>query len=208
LYSMDMEVVNKAGKRLYGSESGELETINSLGGTRVPCFARVKIGTDLDFGEYTMRVTITDHVAKPKVKKTLVRKFEVVKPELGFILIGLTNDQGFEAPPVAVPGQMLFLHCTSTGFELDKKKNLPNLAIEMRILDSDGKPTLPTPVTGEVKELKEKTYEQFIPWQMSVNVNRGGKFKIVLKLTDKNAPGGKSVELALDLNVVEVREAK
>src|SRR5206468_504491 len=85
LYRMGMELTNRKGERVYGSDPQDLETVNTLGGTRLPCFAQAVIGTQTPPGEYTMKVTLTDRAAK--TTQTLTRKFEVLKPQLGFVRI-------------------------------------------------------------------------------------------------------------------------
>ena len=106
LYSMGMELLNSKGKAEFAREPQELEAKNDLGGTSMPGFALAEVGTETPPGEYTMKVTFTDRSAK--ATQTLSRKFEVLKPQLGFVRIVLT-DGNQEVPPVAVPGQTKFV---------------------------------------------------------------------------------------------------
>jgi hypothetical protein len=200
LYRMGMELTNREGKTVYQSPAQDLEYIATLGGTRIPLFSRADVGAQTPPGEYTMKVTFTDRAAK--ATQTLTRKFEVVKPQLGFVRIFLT-DGAQEVPALAVPGQTLYLNFTTTGYRLDEKKQVPHVQVEMFVKDSDGKDTLPKPATGAVNELKEEVNKQFILWGLPLNINRSGKFRIVLRVTDKVA--NKTAEQNLDLNVVEVK---
>jgi hypothetical protein len=200
LYSMGVELTNKEGKTLFKTDPRDLEIVNTLGGTRLPAFARAVVGLDTPPGEYTFKVTVTDRAAKKT--EPLIRKFEVLPLKFGFVQLFLRSEANQDAPPVAVPGQTLVLNFALVGFELDKKKQQPNVEVEMRILDSAGKPTLPKPFTASLQEVDEQ-YKKVIPLQPVLNLNRAGKFKIMLKATDKIT--NKTVEQEMDLNVVEVK---
>jgi len=199
LYSMGMELTNKEGKTQFKKDPQDLETVNTLGGTRLPSFARAVVGTDTPPGEYTLKVTVTDRAAKQT--QQLVRTFEVVRPQLGFVRLALTYESGLDAPALAVPGQALLLNFATVGFKLDNKEQ-PNVAVEMRVLDENGKPTVGQAFTGGVQQVRDE-YKAIIPWQFILHLNRTGKFRIVLKATDKNT--GKSVEQELGLSVVDAK---
>jgi hypothetical protein len=203
LYSMGVELTNKDDKPVFKTEPRDLEIVNTLGGTRLPAFARAVIGLDTPPGAYTFKVTVTDRAAKKT--EILTRKFEVLPLKFGFVRLAVTYETGQDAPPVAVPGQALMLNFTLVGFELDKKKQQPNVAVEMRILDEAGKPTLAKPFTASLQEVEEqyKDYKKAFPLQNPLNINRAGKFKIMIKATDKI--GNKTVEQELDLTALEVK---
>jgi len=130
----------------------------------------------------------------------------VIEPRLGFVRVGLTYETGQPAPPLAVPGQSLLLNFALVGFQLDKKTSHPDLTIEMRILDEDGKPTISKPFKGEVK-MVGKAFQQIIPFDPQViQVNRPGKYKLVLKATDNLSK--KDVEQTLDLTVIDPARGK
>ena len=50
------------------------------------------------------------------------------------------------------PGQSLFVHGFVVGFERDGGTKQPKLALELRILDEAGKPTLAAPMTGTIEK--------------------------------------------------------
>ena len=72
LYSTAIEVTNREGKAIFKQESGDLVVINSLGGSRLPCYARVVVGLETPPGEYTLTATVVDRSTKATEK--LVRK--------------------------------------------------------------------------------------------------------------------------------------
>ena len=79
------------------------------------------------------------------------------------------------------------------GFARAKEGAQPNVSLEVRILDDQGKPTVARPTTGMVnKDVPSEA--QALPMQFPVLLNRGGKFTLELKATDKVS--GKSVEFS------------
>src|SRR5829696_7209287 len=76
-YSIGMELKDKAGKTLFKQEPQPAEALNSLGGGKVPAFARADIG-NTPAGDYTMTVTIIDNNTKNKVTQSVTQKFEVM----------------------------------------------------------------------------------------------------------------------------------
>jgi hypothetical protein len=215
-YSMGMELTREGKDRPeYKSEPQEKETINTLGGSRLPSFARAEIGLDTKPGNYTLKVTVIDPATK--TTKTLTSDFTVVPVKFGFAQVGFFYTLGDSqnrippqpAPPLAVPGQTLILNFALVGFGLEKapkeaKRKQPNFALEATITDDSGKPVLPKPFTVTVAQpLEDPRYEQFMPFNIPIQANRPGKFKIHLKATDK--VNSKTVELPLDLAVTEVK---
>ncbi len=200
-YSMGFEVRDKGGKVVFAQEPADTEDVAGLGGRRVFASARVGLGIDTAPGTYSIKVTVTDKGGKTASADTLTRSFEVVPKDLGITQIWVTfND--IPAPPVAVPGQIYTVNFTPAGFKLDAKTMQPTFLAEMRVLDDAGRPVLEKPFLGGVKEVSEK-FREFLPMQFTLTLNRPGKFRIVLKVTDQVAK--KSVEQTLDFQVLETR---
>jgi hypothetical protein len=212
-YSTSMELFDHQQKKpvFKTTRPQEKALVNTLGGSRVPAIALTNIGTETKPGDYTMTVVVTDLVAKtPPIK--LERKFQVkpaafgiVRP--GFVYAGLSDEEAGVpttlAPPLAVPGQNLILHFSVGGFKLAGQNNDPDVEVRMVVQDDKGKPVLGEPYSGEAKNVRKEIKDQgFIPFQIPIQVNRSGKFKIVLTAKDKHA--GKTDTLTLDLRVVEV----
>jgi hypothetical protein len=187
-YSMGTELTRKGAKTPEMKKSPQpLEAINALGGNRLPATAVAIIGTDTKPGTYTMKVTVTD--SKTKKSRDLVRTFEVVEPKLGFVRAGLFYTPGPEmaAPPVGAVGQILYVHFSLVGFTLDKKTNQPDISVKMQVLDDAGKPTVRDPFSGKVTKV-EKVFQQMLPFDpITLQLNRPGKFTIVLEATDNLA---------------------
>jgi hypothetical protein len=203
-YSMVLDLLNKEGKSQFKQEPRDLEAINALGGSRVPAFAQVTVGTDTPEGEYTLKVVVKDR--SNGNTETLTRKFEVLPTKFGFVRVGFShsfpNVNFFPpAPPIAAPGQTYLLNFAIVGFGLDKeRKDQPNIETSLRIFDSDGKQTLAKPFGGGINEVSAE-FKKVIPAQFQIALNRAGKFKLELKATDKLT--GKTAEQTLDLTVVE-----
>jgi hypothetical protein len=198
LYSVGMELTGKDGKSVFKQTPQDLEATNSLGGGRKPAFAYLEIRTETPPGEYTVKLQVTDRLAKKT--EELVYKFEVLPPKFGFVQVGLTERDYRPTPPIAVPGQELWVHFAVTGFDLDVKKQ-PNIGIDLQVIDTaTNKAVLAKPVVGEIKEVTEE-YKKFIPWSHTLTLNRAGKFKVKVVATDNNSK--KSEKLELDFTVVD-----
>ncbi len=200
LYSIGMELTDKNNKVLYKQEPQDQVAYNSLGGSRHPALVATEVGTDTPPGEYTLTGTVTDRAAK--VTKKLSRKFEVLPRGFGVVRLGLRfDDKGnVPAPPVGVPGQVMYVNFFAAGFERDPKTKQPKVKASMRVLQ-DGKPTLEKEVSGVVEQLSADL--PFIPMTFVLNLNRSGKFTIELKVTDEL--GKKTATESFDLNVVEAK---
>jgi len=201
-YSMGMELTKKGkDKPEFKRDPQDLEAENSLGGTTLPAFALSVIGTDSTPGEYNLKVTVKDRLNK--TEKVLNHKFEVLPIKLGFVQTRLTTGGGDPVPPVAVPGQRVYVHCALVGFKLGKDK-LPNVTFEMVILDDQNKPTVPKSFKGTITTDVKATpgIMTFVP--RALDLNRSGKFKIVIKAKDNIS--GDTTEQTMNLNVLKSAE--
>jgi hypothetical protein len=200
-YAMGLEVTQKGKtKPKFKKDLEDYEARLTLGGTTLPAYARTNIGLDDDPGDYTLKITIKDGSSKGKGKEiTIARSFEVAKSNLGFVMVGLISIAGEPVPAIGMQGQVMFLSCSLVGFEIGKDK-APHVSFEMQILDETGKPTVKELIKGDIKT-EAKTPGAMIFQPMRVDLNRAGKFTIVLKATDVLAK--KSTEQKLDLTVVK-----
>jgi hypothetical protein len=199
-YSMSMELKDSKGKSQFKKEPQDLKAFNALGGSRLPAFAMTDIGLDTPPGEYTLTVNVTDRAAKDKPTVNLERKFTVAPKKFGIVSVVLTNDQGTPMPSVGVVGQTLVVNFLVVGFELTKEKQQPNLVFEMRVLDENGKPTVAKPPVDTVTTADAQTMNR-MPMHYLVPLNRGGKYTVECKVTDKLA--NKTVEEKLSITVYE-----
>jgi len=198
LYAMGMELTQKGkDKPEFKREPQDLEAYNSLGGSTLPAFALSILSMDSSPGQYTLKVTVKDRLAKTEA--VLEKRFQVMPIRFGLVQVRFTSSNGDPMPGVAVPGQRLYLHCALVGFETDKKDKLPNVTFEMEILDESRKPTVSKPFKGDLKpDLKGANLMPFRP--IPIELNRPGKFTVVLKAKD-NVSGRTTTE-SLSLNVL------
>jgi hypothetical protein len=204
-WSTAIEVL-KDGKSEFTQKATDFESVNTLGGAKLPAWSLLTIGTDLPAGKYTFKVTVTDRAAKDHTASADL-EFEVVAAKFGMVRLGLFDmGTGKEAPPVAVPGQSLLVQFLLTGFETKPGKAKGALegqiALSVVVEDEAGKPTLAKPISVDLKDIPEDQ-KSFMLLQFPLVLNRAGKFKVKIKAEDKM--GNKTAEQALDLTVIELK---
>jgi len=205
-YSLAFEVTKKGqDKPALRRELPATKLINWLGGDSVPLYVYWPIPTESDAdGEYTMKVTISDALAKSK-SVTLSRSFTVGKAKLGFVRTTFTyaSDDPLPAPPVCVAGQALLLHYSLVGFELDRDKKT-DVTVTIRVLDDKGEATIKKALTSDVK-IDAKDAPGIMAFRPTrIDLNRPGKYKV--ELTAKcNVSKGKEVKEVINLTVLEVK---
>jgi hypothetical protein len=201
IYTMSMELLDSKNKPQFKSEPQKLEMTSSLGGNRVPAFAHAILSTDTAEGEYTLHLTVEDRATQKKAE--LTRKFDVVKKDFGLVRVNTSYDgEGrLPAPAVAVAGQSLWVNFAAVGYDRDKKTKQPDIAVEMRVLDENGKPTVEKPFPGSVSDNVPENWS-LVPMQFMLTLNRPGKFTVELKATDKVA-NKKSPTLKFPVTVLD-----
>ncbi len=206
VYSMALEVTDSKGAVKHKVDPTERVDFAPLGGGKVPGVAFVVVGVDLEPGEYNVKLTATDTSTPEKGKQpsgTVEFKFEVLKPDLGIVMVHATTDPEGRNPThtTGFVGQFLWIQFAATGFKRDKdKKNQPDLAFEMTTLDDKGTSTLGTPITLTATAL-EPQYPT-CQARMNVPLTRAGKFTVRLKVTDNVA--GKTATFELPIEAVPV----
>ncbi len=198
IYGIGLEVTDAQGKVHFRQDAKEHEARPSLGGAHVPAYASLQIGLDEPAGKYTLKVAVTDRASG--MSQSVTRDYEVLPPGFGIVRLTAAGDPSGVAPAsVALEGQPLWLNFAAVGFQ--REGGQPNLAVELQILDGDGKPTLAKPLTGEVrKDVPNKA--RGVPMQFVLELNRAGKYTLELKATDRVA--GKSATASYPLTVVKV----
>jgi len=191
-YSLGIEVNSKAGKSIYKLEPTRYQAELSLGGTSRPAISFYETPGDLAPGEYVFTVTATDLNAGASTR--LDYPFEVTPPKFGLIQTALTMQNSLVPVPPTLPvGNAIQVNTVAVGFvlgpktETDPKKQQPHIVLEMNVYDETGKPTLPKPKVGGVTEVREEQFKKAIPFYFGLELNRPGKFKIVIKATDHHA---------------------
>jgi hypothetical protein len=201
LYRMAMQVTDSRGKIQFGTEPQDREAFNSLGGTRVPASALLEVRLDQPPGVYTVSLTVTDRNSKASAK--LDRKFEVLPKAFGLVQMVTTIDvqRTIAVAPTGVVGEFRFVSCAVVGFDRDTVKKQPDIVVEMRVLDENGKP-VSKPSTMEInQDVPENAGLIPVPQPFALALNRPGKFTIELQASDRISK--KTAKLSLPLTSVE-----
>jgi hypothetical protein len=195
-YSIGMEVADANGKVRFKQDPKDREAQNSLGGNSLPAFASLQVGMDLPAGDYTVKVTVTDRVAR--VSQSFARTFTVLDKGFGLVRLATSADADAQVPaPFVGPGQSLWVNFSAVGFGRDANGQ-PDIEVALRVLDADGRPTMAKPFTGRVNADVPKKAE-LVPMQFMLDLNRPGKFSVELRATDKLT--GKEATLTFPLTV-------
>jgi hypothetical protein len=196
-YSTAIEVANSHGRTIFKQDPRNQEVVCALGGNRVPAFASVDAGLQSPPGEYTLKVTVTDRASGKKA--SLTHTAELLPRGFGLVRLTTTSDaEGLLPMPSPGVGQGMWLHFGIVGFERDSSSKQPNVEVSLRVLGEDGQPTLAKPVTGTVNAKVPET-AAMLPMQLTLLLNRPGKFTVELKATDQVS--GKSDTLTFPLTV-------
>jgi hypothetical protein len=198
-YSMGLEVTDAAGKVLFSQEPANLETTASLGGDRVPAFARIDVGLRQPPGEYTLKVSILDRATGRK--GTLTRKATLLPKGFGMVRLALTADAEGNIPlPVFASGGTAFVHFGAVGFGRDKDSKQPSLRFAVRVLDESGKPTAEKERASEVSKGVPADFLA-VPMSFPLTLNRPGKFTVEVTATD--ATSNQRAKLSFPIKVID-----
>jgi hypothetical protein len=197
LYSIAMDVADAKGAVQFKQAPRDTETSLALGGSRLPAFVSLKIGTDQPAGDYTVKVTVTDRVSK--ASKTLTQTYQVLPKGFGLVRLATTADPNGQFPlPFPGEGQALWVNFVAVGFGRDAGKGQPNLTVALNVLDESGKPTMAKPFTGEVNQ-NIPAQAEALPLQFLLNLNQAGKYTVALTATDQVS--GKTANVSFPLVV-------
>lgn len=207
VYTMQLEVTDKKGNVKHKVEPTERVDFAPLGGGKMPGVAFVVVGVDLEPGEYTVKVTATDGGVKDtnKPSGSVSFPFEVLKPDLGIVMVYATTDPQGANPThtTGFVGQFLWIQFSAAGFKRDPaKKNNPDMKFEMNTYDEKGNPTMETPLTLTATDLDAKF--PTCQARMNVPLTRAGKFTVKLKVTDNVA--GKTATFDLPIQALPVEK--
>jgi hypothetical protein len=201
-YAMGLEVTNSSGKVEFGAQPAPKEVYNALGGSTVPAYANVDIGLNQKPGKYTLKVTVIDSTSN--AKKELSRSFEVLKSEFGLVRLFTAADANMGIPtgPYGIPGQSLYVRFFAVGFERNATTKQPDISIEMKIVDENGKATLEKPFSDTVKANLAADMVA-IPLTFTLHLNRPGKFTVQFTAVDKVSK--KDAKLSLPITVFDAK---
>jgi hypothetical protein len=183
-YSMEMEVSNAKGQKIFKQDAIDREDFLPLGGTTLPARAFITIAPDQEPGDYVCKVKVTDRAAKGG-SQTLEHKFEVLPKNFGVVQVYTTADREAKipAPALGIAGQSVFVHFSMVSFMRDATKKQPNIEVEMIVYDAAGKATLPKP-TGYTINNGVGENDAGIPLVFLLPMNRAGDFTVELKAVD------------------------
>lgn len=200
-YSIVTEVSDARGRMAFKQDPKELAGTTSLGGSRVPGYAELRIGLDQEPGDYTLKVTVTDSAARRN--QSFTRPFTVLKKDFGLVRLALTSDaDGLLPVPVVGVGQPLWVHYGIVGFARGGAEKQPQVAVEIRIVDDSGKATTDKPLAGSVTKGVPESLPG-LPMNFLLSPNRSGKFTVEITATDNLAR--KSAKLSFPLTVYEAK---
>jgi hypothetical protein len=198
VYSVVMQVVDRAGKPVYQQTPMDLTTFLHLGGNKLPAMAFVVLGDMQEPGAYTCKVTVTDKQAN--VSQVLERPFELLPKSFGLVGVYASIDPRGElpVPPSGIVGQTLWLHFAVVGFQRSAMKQ-PNVQVTITITDESGRPTVARPAVLDITQAEEKAFG--VPLWLPLPLNRPGKFTVKFAATDRLA--NKSSEYTVGVVVSE-----
>jgi hypothetical protein len=201
-YSVAMEVTDAKGGSVLKQQGKAQPVLNYFGGDVLPGLAHLQIGMEQPAGMYTIKLTVTDQSAKQS--KSMEKKFEVLPAGFGLVQVGMSSDPEGAVPeaPLGLVGETNFINFSAVGFARDKSTKQPNLKVEMRVLDDQGQPTCPKPLTGEAQSGISEALK-LVPMQFALTMNRAGKFTVEIKATD--VLGNKTATVRLPITVVTLK---
>lgn len=178
-YSIAIEVRDSNGELFYKQEPQNSVAQNFFGGNSLPCSALLEIPLNAKPGTYAWKVTIHDRLADQSV--TASGKGEVLPRDFGLIRVGTYADADGKVPtpPVGVVGSTIYVNFAAVNFGRTKKDKQPDLTVQMRILDENGKPTFTKPISGHVKSDVPEGLK-ILPLHYGVTLNRPGRYTIEL----------------------------
>ena len=185
-YSMSMEVTDKNNKPIFKPDPATRNDYMPLGGNKLPGRAFVTCGMDLDPGECTLTLIVTDEGSKQSVK--LTRTFEVLKKEFGIAAVFASQDEAGSLPAATtgVVGSMIYIRYGIVNFARDPNTKQPNVVVEITSMDESKQPTVKEPIVREYKTGVPEDRLGF-PDGIALPFTRLGKFIVRIKATDKVA---------------------
>jgi len=197
LYSISTEVMDAGNKMVHRQTPRDLEVVNALGGNKLPAYAQVDIGLQQPAGEYTLKVSVSDRASRKN--QSFTQKFTVAPPGFGLVRVAASGDpEGLVPAGMLGEGQSVWVNALVVGFGRDNTGKQPNVTLELRVLDENGKPTMTKPFSGAVNK-DVPANASTLPIQFHVALNRKGKFTVEVKATDLIA--NKSVTQTFPLTV-------
>jgi hypothetical protein len=200
-YTIALEVLDKDGKSRFREVPRNLVARNFLGGNKLPGIAQLQIPFEAKPGEYTLRISVEDR--SNKATATLERKAKVLAGDFGLVHVHISADPDGMVPrsPVGIVGETLSINFAVVGFGRDPGSKQPSVEVSMRLLDSTGKPTTASPLSGKAdKDIPPEL--KVIPLQFAVTCDRVGQYTVEVNATDKIS--GKTAKVSFPIKVISL----
>lgn len=191
-----MIVHDAAGKEIL-KQASPLQQVLALGGGTFPGHVSVTMGQELPVGEYTLKVTITDNLAK--ASDSFEQKFTCKAEEFALVAVRFSQDPDGKVPASVggIASQTLYFKGRGVGF--DRSKDEIDVEMTIQIYDLKGQPMMPKPIRSVVHVEDPKTVKAatVINLRGELTLNRPGDFVLKVSLTDKNSKKTSSFEAPL-----------
>ena len=162
-----------------------LQQTLALGGGTFPAHVAVTVGDELPVGEYTLKVTITDNLAR--AADSFEKKFTCKEREFALVAVRFSQDPENKVPAAVggVVSQTLYFKARGVGF--DKSTGELDVEMTIQVFDSTGKPVMPKPIRSVVHNEDADVVKTVtvIALRGELTLNRPGEFVLKVGLTDK-----------------------
>jgi hypothetical protein len=179
-------VSESTGKQILKKEIPLQQTL-ALGGGAFPAHVAFTIGEELPVGDYTIKVTVTDNLARES--DSFERKFKCKDLEFALVAVRFYQDADGRVPATVggIVSQTLFLKARGVGF--DKSKGEIDVEMTIEVLDPKGKPVLAKPIRSMVHNEDANVVKSatVINLRGELALNRAGEFVLKISLIDKIA---------------------
>jgi hypothetical protein len=202
-YNIKMEVFDSKGKSIFKRDNKQQQHL-SLGGARISERAQIATAVDQAAGKYSLSLTVTDFgsgKAKGGASKNITYAFRILPKGFGLAYAHM--------PAVLPTAYEATAMCQLVGMARNAKK-MPDVELRLRVLDKNGKPTLPKPFIQDLLKLLPDPKEapefdirtaQSVPLPFPIILNRPGDFMVEVEAYDRIAK--KTAKLTFPLKVVE-----
>lgn len=190
-------ILNPEGKEIYDQEAVANEIL-ALGGNAYHGVSTMGTGPGVAPGEYTVKVTTRDLLAKVDV--TSENKIVVVKPRFGMARLRFSHDPEGKsnATTSGVVGEQIFFRLAALNF---KREGGVHVIMETQVYDAANEvPVMPNPLTATVKVDKPEELEMVkkaVVFNGFVSLSRAGDFTLRIRVSDERGMNEERVDLPL-----------
>ena len=180
---LSVRLTNADGKAVV-DQRGPVRRELMLGGDVLPSQAFISIGPKAPPGEYTLKVTFIDKIAKESAsfERKLTCKpttFQILVPRFFY-----DADGKVPGPAGGVVGETVYVRLRVVGF--DKGQGKIRTTMTLNILDAAGKDVMPKPlvVKADLSNAEEVQKATQVNFNGAVLLNRPGEFRLRITVED------------------------